>query len=77
MSEMPIFAYTCPDCDVQFDALIRFDQSADCPECGCGQTVRQLSAPATHGGGAGSLPVTSTCPPSDAPPCSPHCCRLP
>ena len=34
-----------------------------------------ISAHAAHVGGG--LSMTSACPPSDAPPCSPTCCRLP
>lgn len=74
---MPLFEYHCPDCDNRFEALIRFEDSADCPGCGSKKPNRLLSAPAAPIISGSELSPGSTCPPADAPPCSPHCCRLP
>lgn len=74
---MPLYEYHCPDCESRFEALIRFDDRANCPKCGSAKPDRLLSAPATHVSAGRSLPMSSACPPSDAPPCNPHCCRLP
>lgn len=74
---MPLFEYRCRPCEHQFEALIRNGESAVCPKCGRPQVEKLISAAAGRVAGASSLPVVSGgCPPSDAPPCSPHCCRL-
>lgn len=73
---MPIFEYQCPQCDHRFEALIRGEEPADCPECGSMKSERLFSAPAAHVRG-GRLPIASSCPPAEAPPCGPGCCRLP
>ncbi|MBT4865248.1 MAG: zinc ribbon domain-containing protein [Planctomycetaceae bacterium] len=73
---MPPFEFRCCRCDHQFESLIRNGESAACPECGSGDQDKLLSAPSAHTNGS-SLPIASSCPPSNAPPCSPGCCRLP
>mgnify|MGYP001823388430 CR=1 FL=1 len=44
---MPIYAYTCKNCEHQLDALqkISDDPLVDCPECGQPDLKRLLSAP--------------------------------
>jgi putative FmdB family regulatory protein len=75
---MPIFEYRCRECEQSFEALVRGGESPECPGCRSSQLDKLLSASAAHTGQSrGSLPIASACPPSDAPPCSPHCCRLP
>lgn len=71
---MPLFEYQCRKCDSTFELLVRRDESVNCPSCGADKPDKLLSAPAAHVAGRNSLPVA--CPPSDAPPCSPNCCRL-
>jgi len=73
---MPIFEYRCAECGHQFEMLVRGETHTACPECGATQTEKLFSVPAAHVPGTGSLPVTSSCPPSDAPPCGPGCCRM-
>lgn len=76
--EMPLFEYHCADCDHRFELLMRFEDAAVCPQCDSQKPDRLLSAPATHTKGNGSLPIAAAgCPPAEAPPCHPRCCRLP
>jgi putative FmdB family regulatory protein len=50
---VPIYEYYCPDCDVEFDKLVKLSESnavQDCPECGGRHTHKKLSTFATRGG---------------------------
>lgn len=73
---MPIFEYECRDCRERFELLIRGAESAACPACGSVQAERLFSPTAAHVRGTNSLPISTACPPSGAPPCGPGCCRL-
>ena len=74
---MPLFEYRCRPCDHQFEALVRNGELPICPQCGATTIEKLMSAAAGHVTSASSLPIAQqSCPPSDAPPCSPHCCRL-
>ena len=44
---MPIYAYTCKNCDHDLDALQKMADTplVDCPSCGKPELKRQLSAP--------------------------------
>ncbi|MBW3540032.1 MAG: zinc ribbon domain-containing protein [Planctomycetes bacterium] len=73
---MPLFEYHCRDCDREYELLVRNGEPVVCPECGSADCEKLLSVPAARVS-RGSLPVTSSsCPPPDAPPCGPGCCRL-
>ncbi|MFK7819240.1 MAG: zinc ribbon domain-containing protein [Planctomycetaceae bacterium] len=74
---MPIFEYSCKKCDSEFELLVRGSEKAKCPDCNSGSLEKLISAAAGRVSG-GQLPITSpgACPPSDAPPCNPGCCRL-
>ena len=74
---MPLYEFHCHRCEVSFEALIRADEPAECPKCGGRNAEKMLSTVAAHVGRGRALPVASACPPSDAPPCGPGCCRLP
>lgn len=75
---MPIFEYRCPDCVQDFEILVRGSDAAACPVCGSLQVEKLLSAAAAPGtGGRSALPIASACPPPEAGPCGPMCCRLP
>lgn len=74
---MPLFEFRCRDCTQQFEALVRGAEPVICPECGSVEPEKLLSATAAHVSRTSRLPVTSACPPADAPPCGPGCCRLP
>lgn len=71
---MPLFEYRCSRCDHQFEALVRDGNSPECPECHNKKPERLLSVVSAHT--AGTRSQSSACPPSDAPPCGPGCCRL-
>jgi putative FmdB family regulatory protein len=73
---MPLFEYRCSRCDHVFEALVRDGATPGCPKCHATNPDRLLSAVAARASGARSLPLSSACPPSDAPPCGPGCCRL-
>jgi putative FmdB family regulatory protein len=73
---MPLFEFRCSACAHDFELLIRSSERAACPQCGGGSVEKLLSETAPPTGAASrSLPVTSDCPPGNAP-CSPTCCRL-
>ncbi|HUE15407.1 MAG TPA: zinc ribbon domain-containing protein [Planctomycetaceae bacterium] len=73
---MPLFEYRCTRCHHQFEALVRDSASPDCPQCHAKRPERLLSTVSARVSGVRSLPVSPGCPPSDAPPCGPGCCRL-
>lgn len=50
---MPIYEYYCPDCEIEFDKLVRMseaDAQQPCPECGSQNSHKKLSTFATSGG---------------------------
>ncbi len=74
---MPLFEYQCSQCEYQFETLVRGSEMAECPECRSRKLDKLLSATAPPVVRSGSLPIAGGCPPADAPPCNPNCCRLP
>ncbi|MCA9074266.1 MAG: zinc ribbon domain-containing protein [Planctomycetaceae bacterium] len=73
---MPLFEFRCRICDHQFEQLVGRDERPACPQCAESAVEKLMSVSAGRMGTSG-LPIASACPPSDAPPCSPHCCRMP
>lgn len=74
---MPLFEYRCHSCSRDFELLIRAQSEPACPECGGTQVEKLLSIASAAVPGAGRLPLGGpVCPPSDAPPCGPGCCRM-
>lgn len=71
---MPLFAYRCTACDHEFEELVSGDEAVSCPTCESAEHERLIGVTAAPR--SSSLPIAG-CPPSDAPPCSPSCCRLP
>jgi putative FmdB family regulatory protein len=56
---MPIYEYTCKSCKSSFETLVKSMGSTaavKCPECGSGQTSRNLSVFAVASGSGGSKP---------------------
>lgn len=54
---MPIYEYTCGNCEESFDKIVRFseaDQIPACPTCGEKETRKKISAGAVIGGASGS-----------------------
>lgn len=70
---MPLLEFRCAECGHQFELLIRGSESHDCPKCGGKRPEKLLSA----GRVRTSLPIGAACPPPEAGPCGPGCCRLP
>ena len=61
---MPIYEYYCPDCDVEFEKLVKLSEAnavQDCPECGARHTQKKLSVFATSGGSTGAGTAASSC----------------
>jgi putative FmdB family regulatory protein len=69
---MPLFEYTCHDCQHTFEELVFGEEAVECPECEGKRVERLLSVPARPQ--STNLPLSCH---RDAPPCgAPNCCRL-
>ncbi len=42
---MPIYEYSCEECEHQFEELVRGDEVPQCPSCGSEQLERLMSLP--------------------------------
>ena len=73
---MPLFEFYCEECDASVELLIDRAEKPPCPKCGSRKMEKLMSASAGRVS-SGSLPMANSCPPPEAGPCSPHCCRLP
>ncbi len=51
---MPIFEYTCKECDHPFEALVYGNEKAECPKCHSKKLAPQLSVFAVSAKGAAS-----------------------
>jgi putative FmdB family regulatory protein len=71
---MPLYEYTCENCQHAFEALVFDGEQVECPQCRGHRLQRQWSVPARPRVQGESLPMS--CDPS-LPPCGPGCCRLP
>jgi putative FmdB family regulatory protein len=58
---MPLYEYNCPDCERDFELLVRASEMPHCPECDGTRLTRLLSAPAAHVGGS-TLPICQPMP---------------
>ncbi len=61
---MPIYEYYCPDCNAEFEKLVRLSEAnviPDCPACGKKHAQKKLSAFATSGGSIGHSTSVSSC----------------
>ncbi|MCS6850970.1 MAG: zinc ribbon domain-containing protein [Gemmataceae bacterium] len=70
---MPLYEYTCRECEHSFEALVSEGEEVECPECHSDRLERHWSLPARPR--TTSQPLPLNCPP-DLPPCGPGCCRL-
>jgi len=70
---VPLYEFRCAGCETQYELLVRNGEKPACPECGSVRAEKLLSAPAVRA----ALPVAGACPPPEAGPCGPGCCRLP
>ncbi len=48
---MPLFAFTCNDCEETVELLVRGTETPECPRCGSKDMARQASAFAAVGAG--------------------------
>ena len=74
---MPLFEYQCENCSSNAELLVGRNEKPACPKCGSRKMEKLMSAAAGRVSSGGALPMASACPPPEAGPCSPHCCRLP
>ena len=61
---VPIYEYYCPDCEVEFEKLVKLSEAnavQDCPECGGRHTQKKLSTFATSGGSTSKGAAASSC----------------
>lgn len=58
---MPLFEYTCTDCDHEFEALVRGSETPECPSCHGRELRRRLSVFAAHRSAAPALAGTGAC----------------
>lgn len=72
---MPLLEFRCSTCVKDFEVLVRRDESPVCPICQSVNVEKLISSPTARI--SGSLPVAGACPPIEAGPCKPGCCRLP
>jgi putative FmdB family regulatory protein len=69
---MPLYEYSCRNCQHPFEALVFDGEEVECPECHGTRVERLLSVPAKPPSEAASLPMR--CDPS-LPPCGAPGCR--
>lgn len=74
---MPLFEFVCQDCETEFELLVGPRERPHCPACESVRLEKLMSTSASRVGQAAGLPIAGQCPPPEAGPCSPHCCRLP
>jgi putative FmdB family regulatory protein len=61
---VPIYEYYCPDCEVEFEKLVKLAEAQavpDCPECGGRHTQKKFSIFATNGSSTGNGVATGSC----------------
>ena len=70
---MPLYEYSCRECEHTFETLVFDGETVECPECNSRRLERLLSVPARPKADAGpSLPMACN---SDGPPCGAPWCR--
>ena len=74
---MPIFEYQCQSCESEFELLVSVREKPECPKCDSKDLEKLMSASVGRVAAGSSLPMAQDCPPPEAGPCSPGCCRLP
>ena len=62
---MPIFEYSCGDCETTFEAFVTAERTAECPQCHGANLVKQFSSPgmvgASGGRGTQAMPMSGGC----------------
>lgn len=75
---MPIFEFYCEDCNREFELLVAVKEQPECPSCQSNRLEKLMSTSAARVSAGGALPIAGAdCPPPEAGPCRPGCCRLP
>lgn len=69
---MPIYEYTCQDCQHEFEDLVFDGDEVVCPKCQGKKLEKKWSVPARPRAAA-----SSPCSNPDVPPCGPACGRWP
>ena len=71
---MPLYEYSCKNCDHMFEVLVTNGADVDCPQCHSSRNLERLfSLPAKPRSTGQTMPMS--CDPN-LPPCGPGCCRL-
>ena len=69
---MPLFQYTCQECDADFEMLVNRGDKVECPKCASKKLEKQTSMPGMPQV-KGSAP--SSCGDLSLPPCGAQGCR--
>jgi putative FmdB family regulatory protein len=72
---MPLYEYTCRQCEQDFEALVFTGEQPECPKCHGRDLEKQLSVPAQPRSETAALPMRGC--QSSGPPCGPVCGRWP
>jgi putative FmdB family regulatory protein len=70
---MPLYDYSCQQCEGVFEALVMNGEAVECPTCHGREVKRLLSVPARPRAQDTSLPMRRA---AKLPPCGPGCCRM-
>lgn len=70
---MPLYEYTCQQCEHTFETLVMSGEQVECPRCHSDRLERLLSVPARPRAESTALPIA--CGNPDQPPCGPSCPR--
>ncbi len=70
---MPLYEYSCKDCDHHFEALVFGREQVECPQCQGQHLEKLLSVPGLPQVQAGGRP--SSCGDPSLPPCGAPGCR--
>jgi putative FmdB family regulatory protein len=70
---MPLYEYTCRECDHSFEALVFGQEQVECPECQSRRLQKLLSVPGLPQVQDGS--ASSPCGNPSLPPCGAPGCR--
>jgi putative FmdB family regulatory protein len=54
---MPLYEFTCQDCNSEFEVLVRNGERCNCPACGSATLEKQFSIVAAHSGTSRQLPM--------------------
>jgi putative FmdB family regulatory protein len=68
---MPLYEYTCNECEHGFEMLVFDGDHVECPECTSKKVTRQFSIPSAAG--SSNLPVSGPC--GEGPPCGAPWCQ--